>query len=48
MMTNEISVFEAQSARTYTSALPVVEVTLDVPGPSRHNDINSQTTYTPL
>lgn len=46
--TNEPFVFEVQNAHTCTFAQPVGEATRDVPAPGRHNDINSQTTCTPL
>ena len=46
--TNEAFVFEVHGVHTPTSAQPVVEVTQDVPAPSRHSDIDNQIINTPL
>ena len=46
--TKELSVLVAQSVHTCTYVQSVGEATHDVPAPSRHNDISTQTTHTPL
>ena len=40
--------FGVQSVHTSTYAQPVGEATHDMPAPSRHTDISTHTTYTPL